>query len=115
MELNNGYYQMLVGAGNIEEEYVAQSPDWFKEETFENGDVRVEDTADAGPVEDKSRTMPNQFYWSRRSDVNDADSVNLIMTSSGIALMTDFEERMEEETKVVGCVFLFFRSLWRIV
>jgi len=98
---------MLVGAGNTEEEYVAQSPDWFKE-TFENGDVRVGDTADAtGPVEEYSRTMPNQFYWSRRSDDNDATSVNLIMTSSDIALVRDFEERMEEETKVVGCDFLF--------
>jgi len=51
----------------------------------------VEDTADAGPVEDNSRTMPNQFYWSRRSDDNDADSVNLIMASRGIALMRDHE------------------------
>jgi len=83
---------MLVGAGNTEEEYVAQSPDWFKEETFENGGVRVGDTADAtGPVEKYSRAMSNWFYWSRRSDDNDADSVNLIMASSGIAFVRDFE------------------------
>jgi len=106
-KLNHGYYQMLVGANNTKEEYVAQLPDRFKE-TFENGDVRVGDTANAtGPVEEYSRTMPNQFYCLRRSEGNDATSVNSIMTRSDIALVGNFEERMEEETKVVGWDFLF--------
>jgi len=103
-EFNNGYYRMLVGAGNSVEEYIAEAPDWFKE-TFRNGDVQVAEID--GGAHTSNRTMPDQFYWLRRSDDNDPNSVNLIMTSSDIALVRDFETQMNYDKNVVRCDFLF--------
>eukprot|EP00592_Proboscia_alata_P019852 CAMPEP_0194413104 /NCGR_PEP_ID=MMETSP0176-20130528/11616_1 /TAXON_ID=216777 /ORGANISM="Proboscia alata, Strain PI-D3" /LENGTH=184 /DNA_ID=CAMNT_0039216273 /DNA_START=427 /DNA_END=978 /DNA_ORIENTATION=- len=61
-------------------------------------------------IKNGTATMPDRFFWTRRSIDNDfsGGSKDLIMLSSDIALVRDFEGKTDEVTKAVECKFIFY-------
>jgi len=61
-------------------------------------------------IKNGTATMPDRFVWTRRSNDNDfsGGSKDLIMLSSDIALVRDFEGKTDEVTKAVECKFIFY-------
>lgn len=92
---DNGYYRMLIGAGNCVEEYIDDAPNW-SQEMRRNGDIELEG----------GRSMPDRFLWVRptgnSAETSDA-SKSLIMMSSDMALVREFDVAKKESR--VGCSF----------
>jgi len=90
---NNEYYRMIIGAGNCVGEYIEEAPDWFRE-TMSNKDLK----------NDKNISIPDRFVWTHPNE--NRDSPSLIMTSSDMALVRDFTESQDSNSKAVTCKFI---------
>jgi len=100
-KFNNEYYRMLVGQGNCVEEYVELAPNWSTGKQ-KNDDI----------VDHYGNAIPDRFLWTRRSSDSsnvDGDSVtlDLIMTTSDIALVRDFTGYRDKRSNDIKCEFIF--------